>query len=625
MPTLRKKQLIQTLSVRKSGWMRILVLLLNPVFTLILCQLVTIQSVPKTAVWLWEHLGAATGTCGLLLVAGFFFYALTGKLFWSTSLVLVPSMVLSFVSYYETLVNGVPLRISDFAMVGAAGSLMGFLGCLRPTAMGVCAVILALSGLALLHFFDRGMARPVGRFRLVAGVASFAILLIFAIPKPQYVSLQNEVETQAERNDRLGLLLGLLTGGSPVVVKAPAGYGQGRMDAILSQMEENTVQTVPAVEPTVIFFMSESFFDVTRLPNVTYSRDPVPNFHALSETCTSGAFLSNTYGGGTGNVEMEVFTGMSSDLLGENVTPTTLKEEESYEIVPSLIKLFSDMGYDTAAVHSYTNELYNRGITFPKIGFQHLYFEDSFAANAAQKGGYISDDALVNKMISVYQNRDASAPLFLYGLSMENHQPYPADKFEVNSNIAVTADGLSESERGILNTIVTGISDADASLGKLVRYFETVDEPVMIVFWGDHLPSLYTDEESTVYTSLGYSTGGTIADWSADKLKQMISTNYLIWTNYEEESEADRDTSAMLLGVDVLDRLGFPKTPYFNYIDKLGEDMLLYREQLFVAADGTAYSKIPVDMGEKIDNYCAILYDALYGKGYITEAMNTLP
>ena len=75
----------------------------------------------------------------------------------------------------------------------------------------------------------------------------------------------------------------------------------------------------PAAAPDIIFVTSESFFDVTRLPGLTFSQDPLPNFHRLSETCTNGPFLSNTYGGGTGHVEMEMFTGLTSSLLKEGI------------------------------------------------------------------------------------------------------------------------------------------------------------------------------------------------------------------------------------------------------------------------------------------------------------------
>jgi phosphoglycerol transferase MdoB-like AlkP superfamily enzyme len=41
-------------------------------------------------------------------------------------------------------------------------------------------------------------------------------------------------------------------------------------------------------KPNVIFIMSEAFWDVTKLPDVTFSEDPIPNLRALSKEGLSG-------------------------------------------------------------------------------------------------------------------------------------------------------------------------------------------------------------------------------------------------------------------------------------------------------------------------------------------------
>jgi hypothetical protein len=526
------------------------------------------------------------------------------------------------------MVNGVPLRVSDFAMVGAAGSLVSFLRELRPTAAGVIAVAAGLLALELLRRLSGFCGRMDKRERLAAMAGGFLAGVLLTLPQIRTIPLWEREETAAEAYDRQGFLLGLYRDIAPTVPQPPDDYSQAQMEALLAGLEgerapaETTEQTV---QPTVVFFMSESFFDVTRLPNVDFSSDPVPNYHALAGSHTSGTFYSNTYGGGTGNVEMEVFTGLSSFLLGVKATPTTL-DDQVYDSLPSLVKLFKAQGYQTAAVHSYTDELYDRAVTFPAIGFDTLCFADDFPAEAERKGGYISDSALVDQAIAVYEQRDPDSPMFLYVLSMENHQPYPADKFAENSGIQARGAGLTEEEQGILDSIVTGIHDADASLGKLIRYFSQQEEPVMVVFWGDHLPSLYTGTETgTVYTSLGFVGADDLDGLTEAELKRMVSTDYLIWTNYEKQPLPDQDTSSMMLGVQVLDRLGCEKTPFFRYVSALGEEMLLYREKLFLTADGTPSREIPAPLLPEVERYAALVYDMLYGEQYVTGQLNQLP
>lgn len=602
------------------------VILLVPALVLLLSQFITIQSVGETLRWFAEYpINAAKGWFVLFLLL-LILYGATGSLFWGSGLLIVPCMILSFVSYYENVVNGVPLRISDFVMVGAAGSLVNFLGELKPTLAGVVSVVAGILLLVLLRRYTRSSHKPRRSSRAVMAVGALTVMVVVTLPQINTVPLWEQEETVAETYARQGFLLGLYHSIAPTVVEKPANYSQEWMEQVLEQIPEDTGdQTAAETQPTVIFFMSESFFDVTRLPNVEFSGDPVSTYHALSKACTSGHFYSNTYGGGTGNVEMEVFTGLSSSMLGVHVTPTTMNEE-LYQSLPSIAKLFKAQGYQTAAVHAYSDELYNRAVTFPQIGFDQMYFEDSFPKNAQRKGGYISDSALVDQAIRVYEQRDKSKPLFLYVLSMENHQPYPEDKFEENCPITATGEGLTELEEGILNSIVTGIYDADQSLRKIVNYFAQQEEPVMLVFWGDHLPSLYTGTETgTVYTSLNFVGADDLEGLTEEELKRMVSTDYVIWTNYEEEPLPDEDTSAMMLGVQVLDRLGIPKSPFFRYVSHLEDSMLLYREKLFLAADGTPSRDIPEELMPEIQTYAAMLYDMLYGEQYITEQLNTVP
>ena len=611
---------------RRPMHLRAAVVLLVPALVLLLSQFITIQSVEKTAEWFVRYPGNALYGWFVLALVQLNLWGATGSLFWSSFLLIVPGEVLSFVSYYENIVNGVPLRVSDFVMVGAAGSLISFLGELRPTLAGAVSVAAGILLLVLLYKLTRGSPRLGRGSRAVIAASSLLVMVVVTLPQINTVPLWEHEETVAESYARQGFLLGLYRSVAPTVVEQPARYSQEWMEQILAEIpEDEGTNAAGEVQPTVVFFMSESFFDVTRLPNVEFSGDPVSSYHALSKACTSGHFYSNTYGGGTGNVEMEVFTGLSSSMLGVHVTPTTM-DEELYGSLPSIVKLFKAQGYQTAVVHAFSDELYNRGVTFPRIGFDELYFEDSFPENTERKGGYISDSALVDQAIRVYEQRDKSKPMFLYVLSMENHQPYPEDKFEENCPITATGETLTELEEGILNSIVTGIYDADQSLRKIVNYFAEQEEPVMLVFWGDHLPSLYTGTETgTVYTSLYFVGADDLNGLTEEELKRMVSTDYLIWTNYEQEPLPDEDTSSMMLGVQVLDRLGIPKSPFFRYVSHLEDSMLLYREKLFLAADGTPTRDIPEQLLPEIQTYAAMLYDMLYGEQYITDRLNAVP
>ena len=136
----------------------------------------------------------------------------------------------------------------------------------------------------------------------------------------------------------------------------------------------------------------------------------------------------------------------------------------------------------------------------------HLYYdldapvlEDDFYDETRLKAGYLSDDYFADLIIRYYEEMTAQGdPAFIFGISMENHQPYPEDKFD-ETEIAVSAPALTQREVGMLESVAQGPFDADASLGKLAAYFAAQEKPVLLVFFGDHRPSLPTDDGQTIY------------------------------------------------------------------------------------------------------------------------------
>lgn len=209
----------------------------------------------------------------------------------------------------------------------------------------------------------------------------------------------------------------------------------------------------------------------------------MPNFHTLAEAFPSGVFLSNTYAGGTGNVEMELFTGIPSAFLGAGESLTGLGDTSAYRRVPSLARVFGAAGYETLFVHSYNDELYDRARNIPALGFDQIIYQDDFLVDKTYAGGYVSDDTLADELIARFEAK-GDGPVFLYGLTMENHQPYFGGKFNTPAPVAASADNLSGEEAGVLDALVHGLTDADAALGKLTDYFAQAEEPTILSFWG---------------------------------------------------------------------------------------------------------------------------------------------
>ena len=398
----------------------------------------------------------------------------------------------------------------------------------------------------------------------------------------------------------------------------PDSYSEDGMNRILLQLRAEAEQSAePAVKPNVVLVVSESFFDPTRLPGVSFSADPVPNFHTLAEAFPSGVFLSNTYAGGTGNVEMELFTGIPSAFLGAGESLTGLGDTSAYRRVPSLARVFGAAGYETLFVHSYNDELYDRARNIPALGFDQIIYQDDFLVDKTYAGGYVSDDTLADELIARFEAK-GDGPVFLYGLTMENHQPYFGGKFNTPAPVAASADNLSGEEAGVLDALVHGLTDADAALGKLTDYFAQAEEPTILVFLGDHLPGLSLGGDDTLYTRLGYASSADTGSWDAEELKRMHSTDFLVWNNFGAELEAPAEVSCTGLGTYLLGWAGLPKPLYFQWVSAAMEEMTLYRERLFVAADGTPSHTPPENCEPLVAAWRNIVYDMLYGEQYIT-------
>lgn len=430
------------------------------------------------------------------------------------------------------------------------------------------------------------------------------------------MTLDQTCQDQDDRSQELGVMLGLYAALAHRIETEHGTGDPGITDLVAQFREEANQPGTPAGEnaPDIIFLTSESFFDITRLPGLTFSEDPLPNFHRLAETCTDGLFISDTYGGGTGHVEMEMFTGLTSSLLREGDTLNTLSLSV-YQDLPTTARLLKNAGYSTVALHSHTDELYNRANVLPRIGFDTVAFREDFMTEGTEDGAYLSDASLVQEMIARYESRDPSKPIFLYGLSMENHQLYTAEKYSYPSGIDVQCDKLSQEDKAILDSLVLGLHHADASLAALVEYFSQVDRPVMLVFVGDHLPSLNLADGTPIYTRLGYSPTPEASDWDADTLENMLSTNYLIWTNYETQAVSDHKESCTFLGLHMLQRAGVPLNQYFTWLaDHAANQMLLSRNRFFADENGVGSYTTTPEQASMLETYTAMERNLLYNR-----------
>ncbi len=398
-----------------------------------------------------------------------------------------------------------------------------------------------------------------------------------------------------------GLLLGLALNANSAIVRAPAGYDSKTVKAALGKPV--VVVTPPSGDhPTVIVVMSESFFDPTRLPLVKFVDDPLPNLHRLQQEHLSGTLFPPVFGGGTANTEFEVLTGHSMRFLPAGSVPYQQYLRRRH---PSLASLYAAQGYETVAVHTYHRWFWEREQVYGFLGFQRFVgLEDM--PSAMLDGPWPSDALLTSQLIEQFEAR--KGPLFMFGVSMEAHGPYLADRYP-EETVRFESE-LDEPAQRQLAAYVQSANHADRELGALVEYFSNVKTPVFIVFFGDHLPSL----------PLVLAQTGVIGNLDSPDLKQrdfLHQVPLLIWTNTPTAPKALGSLSSSFLGPVLLELTGTPGSRYTDFLSGVHRALPVMVPGLVSDAEGVLSDNPPDSLQPLEQAWWTLEYDQLFGEQYL--------
>ena len=95
----------------------------------------------------------------------------------------------------------------------------------------------------------------------------------------------------------------------------------------------------------------------------------------------------------------------------------------------------------------------------------------------------ISDQANYEKIVETYENKEPGSPFFLFDVTMQNHSGYTNRYFQADIN----CNGYDSDEADQYFSL---LKLSDEAISYLIRYFQQVDEPTMIIMFGDHSPKL---------------------------------------------------------------------------------------------------------------------------------------
>lgn len=323
-------------------------------------------------------------------------------------------------------------------------------------------------------------------------------------------------------------------------IQEPNGYSERLVNNILDS--EGSLEESGEERPNLIFLQLESFFDPELVNFLDISEDPIPYFRQLKEEYSSGYFRVPAVGAGTINTEFEAITGMSLRYFGPGEYPyKTVLSEETCESVPYVLK---DLGYGTHVIHNNEAAFYDRDKVYPMLGFDSFTSMEYMADTTDRTpGGWLKDHILTEEILKCLDSTEERD--YIYTVSVQGHGDYPQEPVLTDPEIRVTGAERREKNNYAWEYYCNEIHEMDDFLRELTAALEEYPEPVILVMYGDHLPTMGL---KTVDLENRY----------------LFQTEYVIWDNMDLPVE-DGNLSAYQIGAKVLDMAGIHEGTMIRY------------------------------------------------------------
>ena len=325
-------------------------------------------------------------------------------------------------------------------------------------------------------------------------------------------------------------------------ISEPNGYTKKAMAKIDKDGELNQTATSRSSDelPNIIVVQLESYFDVANAEFFTTSEDACPNLHNLYQNYSNGYFKVPSVGAGTANTEFEVLTGMNLRYFGPGEYP--YKTYSKKHPTESAATALASLGYGTHALHDNTGNFYSRANVFNNMGFDTFTSKEFMNVLQTTENGWAKDEILTHHIMEAMDTTKQED--FVFTVSVQGHGNYP--ETQVIENPKIKVEGIEdEALKNKWEYYVNQVYEMDQFVGDLIKAVEERNEPSVVVFYGDHLPTMGLKAEDL-------------------KSRYLYNTNYVIWDNIGLQKH-DKNIPAYQLMSEVLNRLDIHSGTVFNY------------------------------------------------------------
>lgn len=516
------------------------------------------------------------------------------------------TLVLAFINYYKIALRGDPLILSDLGLWSEALSITGHY---QLDFTGTMALVLLSTLLGL--FLLVALVPPKIKVLFPQGVPRTFLLgtLVVALFLPLLYSSSWIKETIKSREDRplsvtqryltQGLWYpflssGVGTVGSPTDLGNPLEY--------LAVDQDHLDSTTALGEVSVVSIMLEAFCDYTdfpRLAEIPGVQEVYAPWHALEAESLSGELLTNIFAGGTVNSEWSYLTGMPQLV--------DFPDQPIY----SYVWHFAQQDYLCLGSHPGTETFYDRNVVNQNLGYHSYYFSENYYGQfvPAEESYWNSDDILVDGILAQLEDAlKVHRPVFSYSVSIQNHGPYSVSS-EMEDPVIPESSGLSYETRGTLETYFHGVADTMAEMTRLRDSLEAMEEPVVLVLFGDHKP--WAGNNNSILLELG----STLDTSTVQGFYDYYSTPYLIWANSAAKAVMGLDLvgeggdiSPHFLMNRLFTACGWTQPPEMYLSTQVMEVIPVVHNagQLMYLIDGELTTQVPEEHRALVEEYLAV-------------------
>lgn len=356
-----------------------------------------------------------------------------------------------------------------------------------------------------------------------------------------------------------GTLLSTMCAVTYLSVDPPEGYSQAAVTEAVERVEASKEETdLPfasesdIVPTNIICIMNESFSDLRKVGEFETDEPFLSFYDSLSENTVKGDLYVPVFGSMTCNSEFEFLTGNSISFAPEGSVPFQVyMRNPSY----SLASILKNHGYRTVGIHPNERTNWNRDQAYAAMGFDEFYGIESFEEPIPRVRYQIADMADYGKIMELTESKQEGEPLFIFDVTMQNHGGYEED-WEATVHLTEYED-MPKTEQ-----YLSVIRESDKALETLLEHYSNVDEPTMIVMFGDHQPAVEEEFFEALY-------GMPLDQLDYQDLMRRYITPFLIWTNYDTGSMENVSMSAQFLSGAVLERANVELTDYLAFLNQV--------------------------------------------------------